>query len=214
MNTDTEKEIETCAICLDDMSDQDDIYTLSCDHKFHHKCFKGLVFKTTHVFVDCPLCRSMNVTRPIDSELSDKENLERWFHRDKRCIEMTSKGKRCKNLSVFMNNGCCRTHCKEVLPESKYQIYADYLGYVLETTNHWNTKVYMLDISRKLLKQYEDITSVQDIQHYFLEFFHKCRYEKMSYENQSNPKIMYQYYGLKFPSKEWSQKGIHQRVLI
>ena len=209
-----ETEPETCAICLDEIKDTDAIFSLSCEHRYHHKCFRGLVFQASHSFVDCPLCRSMNCERASIPETTDQRHLELWFHRDKRCLKQTKDGTRCKKNAVFMNNGCCRTHSRDVLPKSKYKLYREYLDYVLESSNHWNTKVYMLDIARKLMIHYDSIQTVQDVQHYFLEYFHKCRYEKMPEEDQNNPRIMYAYYDLTFPPSEWTNRSILDKMLI
>ena len=203
----------SCAICLEDFKHTEERFTLSCGHEYHHKCFRGLVCQTTHSFVNCPLCRTMNCEKPCVSEKTSIENLQLWFYQG-RCICKTKAGTRCKKKAVFLNNGCCLTHNRDVLPESLYGFFREYLGYVLESTNHWNTKVYMLDISRKLLINYKDISSVQDLQHYFLEYFHKCRYEKMNTEQQSDPKIMYNYYNLTFPPKEWIERSVRDKTLI
>ena len=208
--------MDACPICLDELSSEREIYTLTCGHHYHHECFKKLVFQTSHTYVTCPMCRSMNTKKPIVADTTEEARLElkKWFHQEKRCNHLTKKGTRCKKSSLFMNHGCCSVHSKDILPVSNYQVYASYLGYVLESTNHWNTKMYMLDIARKLLVKYPEIKTVQDIQHCFLEFFHKCRYEKMSYEDQSNPRVMYKYYQLTFPSKCWIKRCICIRSLI
>ena len=195
---------ETCAICLDDINDKDEIYTLSCDHTYHHSCFMSYVFQKGHSFVTCPLCRSMNTRKPVKPELSDKGALSAWFIPANRCISITKKGRKCKNRPIFMNGGCCKIHGSYILPESMYPIYRDYVNYVLESTNHWATKIYMLDIARKISCISENkITNISDIHHYFLEFFHRCRHDKISPSEQGDPRTMYSHCNIPFPSREW-----------
>ncbi len=206
--------MEICSICHDTMKPTDSLFTLSCGHVYHHKCIRGWIFQTSHSFVECPLCRTMNHGRLKQNDLSAKDNLQLWFHKDKRCICTTKKGLRCKHPSLFMNGGCCHIHGKNPLHATQYALYLDYFEYVMETTNHWITKIYMLDISRRLLNTQKDICSVQELQHYFLRFFHMCHYEKMSPADQSNPRIMYNYYDIQYPTKEWVSRSIRDKLLL
>ena len=53
--------METCSICLDEITDKQLPITLSCNHKFHFSCFKKYVFKKKHCFyIDCHNCRQLN----------------------------------------------------------------------------------------------------------------------------------------------------------
>ena len=208
---------ETCAICLEEIKDEDkeSLYTLSCNHTYHHSCFMKLVFQKGHSFVECPLCRSMNTEKPLKPELSDKDALQEWFLLPHRCIATTKKGTRCKHRPVFMNGGCCKTHGSDILPPSMYRVYRDYVNYVLESTNHWTTKIYMLDLARKLACKDTSIEGTTDIQHYFLEFFHRCRHDNICPSEQGDPRTMYRSYDLRFPSKEWFglSRGRERRLL-
>ena len=74
----------------------------------------------------------------------------------------------------------------------------DIIFYILETVNTWKTKIYMLDIAKKLIIKNPDINSVQEIQHYFFRYYH--------YNNKKNivrtPEGIYNYYNLELPIKE------------
>ena len=50
-----------CSICLDEITDKNVTYKLSCNHVFHFTCFKKYVYKTTDsFFTDCPNCKQLN----------------------------------------------------------------------------------------------------------------------------------------------------------
>ena len=46
-----------CSICLNTMDNKDNIFILSCNHKFHYKCFLKYSYQIGHLYIDCPLCR-------------------------------------------------------------------------------------------------------------------------------------------------------------
>lgn len=58
INLDEAIEIQTCAICLDNMNNDTEIYTIeNCNHKFHTKCVLEMFIEG---FTDsCPMCRSI-----------------------------------------------------------------------------------------------------------------------------------------------------------
>jgi len=64
---------EMCAICLDDMLDQDDdIYTITeCKHRYHEKCIRQWKIEKSI----CPLCRG-----PLPDELGATKEEEEQFH--------------------------------------------------------------------------------------------------------------------------------------
>ena len=43
--------METCSICLQDITKKQLTYKLSCNHIFHFTCFKKYMFKTDHIFL-------------------------------------------------------------------------------------------------------------------------------------------------------------------
>ena len=45
----------TCSICLDTISENQDTYSLSCDHLFHTKCIMDW-FRSRSSSGNCPLC--------------------------------------------------------------------------------------------------------------------------------------------------------------
>jgi len=51
-------EVESCAVCLMDVQDDDDcsIVTLSCKHRFHLECI-AMAFSSKHAMI-CPYCRN------------------------------------------------------------------------------------------------------------------------------------------------------------
>lgn len=46
---------EVCAICYEDYKEGDKIFSLTCDHSFHHECVKILFNKNT-INAKCPCC--------------------------------------------------------------------------------------------------------------------------------------------------------------
>jgi hypothetical protein len=203
-----------CAICLEEMTPEQDVCSLSCDHTFHRGCYRILVLQTGHTFVKCPLCREMNTKHPRVPEKSAGENLKLWFQEGGRCCAKTKKGTRCTRKARFLNNGCCATHNKNILPADKYQVYSEYVWYTLGSTNYWSTKMYMFDISRKLLVAHPEISSLYEIHHYMLRYFQHCHHGGMTESEKSNPKKIYIYYDIPFPSKTWIRLGIQDKELV
>ena len=94
-----------CSICLNNMKPNEIIFILSCDHKLHYQCFIRYVFSKGHIFIQCPLCRKMNLN---DKKPSDdiKENLKMIcsLGGSKRCCAINiTNGKRCKKKSSILN---------------------------------------------------------------------------------------------------------------
>jgi hypothetical protein len=204
-----------CSICLEPLDpSKGRFFVLSCDHTFHHACYQRLVKETSHSFVKCPLCRRMNTTSPQIKELSAEDNLKLWFHNGDRCQSKTKCGLRCKHKSLFLNNGCCRIHQPDILSKDKYQVYSEYVWYTLASTNFWCTKIYMLDISKKILIKHPEITQLHEIHHYLLQYFHKCYHDNLNETKKSNPRLIYKYYQLDFPDKHWIKRSIEGKLLI
>ena len=206
----------TCSICLNDIKDKGPrrLMTLSCDHVFHHSCFLSHAFYSCgSIFVSCPLCRQMN-TKHGDFG-SDKNNLLSLIKEPgKRCCHetKTKKGLRCKNKSIPFNYGYCKTHHKDTLAEDRYPLYNDYMKYLLESTNNWKTKIFMMDLAKQLLIKNDHIVKVTDIHHAFLEFFHMSMREDCPHTAQ-NPRDIYQYHGLVFPPDEWYEKSVKKEII-
>ena len=50
-----------CPICLDSIKTKDECF-LTCNHKFHFKCIRSLIFSgDTSIFFPCPMCRELNI---------------------------------------------------------------------------------------------------------------------------------------------------------
>ena len=201
-----------CSICLDDMKSSDIIFTLSCNHKLHYSCFLSYAFKTKgHIFVTCPICREMNLSNTkfsTDPELNIRILCS--HEKSKRCCHKTKKGLRCKNKAVLLNYGYCSIHNKEILPKNKYLIMSIYLYYIIQTNNTWYTKIFLIDLVKKLLIKYPEIEGLEQIHYYMLCFkFHRFEDDYII----SSPS-MYEYYNLETPPEQWTNKCISNRILI
>ena len=222
--------MDTCSICCDTIDPTDNLCKLSCGHTFHLGCVKKLMFYESHSFVKCPLCREVNVTSITDllvrdtsltsltpltplTPLSAKDTLALWFHQESQCIHLTKKGTRCSHKPQFMNGGCCQKHSKYPLHPQKYELYVQYMQHIFETTNRWSTKIYMLDISRKLLHRFPEITTALDLQHYFLRFFHTHSTRVKEFPVVCSGDF-YRYYELELPCREWTKYNVKQRVFL
>ena len=66
-------DIESCSICLDNMNNEAEIYTIeNCNHKFHTKCILEMFIEG---FTDlCPLCRTIIST--TNTRYKDFENFK------------------------------------------------------------------------------------------------------------------------------------------
>jgi hypothetical protein len=71
----------------------------------------------------------------------------------------------------YDNTKCDGCDTSKEFIEDKYSLICDYLYWLMETSNNMRTKIYMTDISKKLLIQNPTITTVQEIQHYFFRFY-------------------------------------------
>ena len=200
-----------CSICLNNMKPNEIIFILSCDHKLHYQCFIRYVFSKGHIFIQCPLCRKMNLN---DKKPSDdiKENLKMIcsLGGSKRCCAINiTNGKRCKKKSSILNYGFCSIHHKDILPKCKYEIMSIYLFYIIQTNNSWYTKVYLIDIVKKLLIRYPEINKLEEIHYYMLRF----KFHQFEDENIIQSSSMYEYYYLLTPPIEWTRKCIEKRVI-
>ena len=51
----------------------------------------------------------------------------------------------------------CRIHNNDILPENKYKLMEDFIFYLLEIKNTIRTKIYMIDIAKKLIIKNNEI---------------------------------------------------------
>ncbi len=196
-----------CSICLETINDNED-FKLSCDHKLHFRCFLSLIIKTNcTIFTNCPLCRTININnkRPSDNTI---ENLN-LFTKISRCSCITKNGKKCKKKSSYMNNGMCKIHNKETIQSDKYNLIEDFIFYLLETQNTIKTKIYMIDIAKKLILNNPSIKKIQDILHYFFRYYYINGKDKIvRYQD------MYDYYNLKLPPENWIDNCVKENIIF
>ena len=216
----------TCAICLDEMTEDTPIFALSCKHSYHTQCFKRLVFQNGHSFVDCPLCRTQNtkgvLVKDTPGPREGVEFLETWFADDKgararACCHMTKKGKRCRKKAVFLNNGSCRTHQRATLPEDRYPLFAEYVGKILGNILKWPTKIYLIDLTKQLLIRYPEIQTMGDIEHRMNTYYHLKNKEENSIYSGSrmnvDPNRIYEYYKVPVPQISWIAFSVKNKTL-
>ena len=212
-------ECTECAICLGPLKNSDTLMTLTCGHVFHHKCFLSYAFKRySHILINCPLCRTVNRDFPAPHETL-KDNLFSLTRGPVRCCHRTQKGTICKNRCHPFNYGYCKTHGKDVLPENRYEIFYEYLRYILMSANNWRTKNYMIDITKKLLIKYPEIQKPMDVHAYFLGYFMYVRTSDTYQEDEPsshyrNPREMYDYYKLEHPPEGWDDKFMKHRKIV
>lgn len=210
--------MDTCSICLSDIEDKHLVYQLTCDHKFHFNCFKRYMFKTQHVFfVDCPNCRQLNykVTYPFKDDYT--KNLKAICNPGIgkiKCHCTTLKGLKCKKKSHLLNYGMCQFHNKEILPKNKYEVLCTYIYHLLMCSNRtWETKIYLIDIAKKLLLKFDDIYSIDDVFRYY--FMYIADAKKNNIENAyKNKELIYNYYDLELPPESWMKFCIDKRCLF
>jgi hypothetical protein len=198
-----------CSICLQSINEKKHcIKTLSCGHKYHHKCYMQLVFNSGNLFINCPLCRETNVCcKPAyeDPFLDLKE-----ICCTERCTHKTKEGKRCKKKGFFLNNGCCKIHNKNYLSEDRYSLIREFIHWVLMTGNQKKTKIIMIDIVKNLLLKYQDIKNIPDIQYYFHKYYH------LRQEGDRTNVLwtdFYLYYDLEELNKEWFNTCMKQNII-
>ena len=64
--TDTNLPIELCTICLSTLDNDNETYTLECNHSFHMKCIMKW-FRCDNSSGNCPLCNdNPNYPGPAD----------------------------------------------------------------------------------------------------------------------------------------------------
>ena len=127
-----------CSICLDEFNNKKNIFKLSCNHKLHYECFLRYSYQVGHLFIDCPMCREMNINTQLPT-LDTEENLrELLFHKKKkRCCAMNNEGKRCRKNAVLMNYGFCEIHHDKILPKDKYNLMIRYIFHTLQIKCSW-----------------------------------------------------------------------------
>ena len=201
-----------CSICLEKINTEQE-YKLTCNHSFHKKCYRACVFSNNlNIFIDCPLCRGFNYNNdklPCNS----LENL-RFFCYSGRCCHENKGGKRCKTKSSILNHGYCYIHNKELLPKDKYELMVDFIYWMLEGNNKRETKLTMIDITKKLLIRNPDIIKLNEILTYFYRFYHYYKREGDFHSPLINRKEMYRYYDLELAPDDWHRRCLDKMIIF
>ena len=203
---------DTCPICLNDIQDNHIYKQLSCGHKLHYRCYLKMVYSGKNYFINCPLCREINldISRPTNDV---EKNLRLFFSQGVgkvRCLAKTKQGKVCKRKSCLMNYGFCHQHNKNVLKKEMYPLMERYMNFILCQRNNWLSKIYLFDIGKKLIIRYwtED-TQTEDILAYFYKYLTVKNINFIKNYNE-----MYEYYGLETPYNGWVNYCLKKYVLI
>lgn len=207
-----------CTICLDNVEDHQLPYKLSCGHIFHFTCFKKYVFhKTQTFFSDCPNCKQLNTDFdypfPDDYYKSVKALCNSQAGKV-RCVCKTKSGKMCKKKSQLLNYGMCHIHNKDVLPKEKYEPLCKFIYHLLLFDQRtWTTKVFLLDVAKKLIIKFDDIKNLEDIYRYL--FIYIADAKKRGITNYYKDRgILYSYYDLDVPPAEWVDFCVEKHVLF
>jgi hypothetical protein len=205
-----------CSICLEKINTKDE-YKLTCNHSFHKKCYRACVFSNNlNIFIDCPLCRGFNYNNDKLS-CNSLENL-RFFCYSGRCCHETKEGNRCKNKSIILNYGYCYSHNKEILPKDKYELMVDFIYWMLEGNNKCETKLTMIDITKKLLIQNPNMMKLNEILTYFYRFYHYYKHEGNLQGQDNSPLIrrqeMYRYYDLELVEDGWHNRCLDKKIIF
>ena len=198
-----------CCICLDTIKQTDTIYKLSCNHTFHYQCYLSLVYNNNfNMFLNCPLCREINTD---NKQIKDNtlDNLK-FFCPTKRCLATNKNGKRCQHKSHIFNYGFCYHHNKEILKENKYDLFNDYILWLMETGNTLKTKFIMIDLAKKLLIKNPEINSVHQIQHYFYKYY----YLNKDHKSIEYFKKIYEFYNLSLPPLYWIDHCLQNKKIL
>ena len=209
--------METCSICLEDIENKHLPYTLSCNHIFHFSCFKKYMFKTNHTFfVDCPNCRQMNINVHYPY-LDYKKNLRALCSQQVgkvKCPCYTTNGLKCKKKSHLLNYGKCQFH-SQILSKDKYEPLCRYVYHLLMCGNRsWETKVYLIDIAKKLLIKFkDDIHTMDDIYRYLLMFISDAKKNDIQ-DYYKDKLLLYNYYDLEPPPPNWIKFCVEHKCLF
>ena len=202
-----------CSICLEEFNNERSIFTLSCNHKLHYRCFLKYVYLKGNMFIDCPLCRSMNTNTksPIDDPVSGLKEL--LFFSQKRCCQITKSGRRCKKNQSLMNYGYCSIHHKNILSKNKYDLMNRYILYMLQINiSSWHTKIAMIDFIKRIFIKYPDIETFDEILSFA--WIYKSHLQKLVLENDFiGMEDINEYYGLDDCPVEWVNKCIEDRII-
>ena len=206
-----------CSICLDEITDKNVTYKLSCNHVFHFTCFKKYVYKTTDCFfTDCPNCKQLNthIEIPFEDGYKNLKALCCSQVGKERCLCHNKDASRCKMKSHAFNYGKCRLHNKGIVPKDKTMLMTNYIFHLMQNQSRsWITKVFMIDIIKKMLIKFPDINSLEDIYRYL--HIYIADQKKSGALNWSTERWqLYDYYELEYPPEEWVNFCVNKKVLF
>ena len=202
--------METCSICLQELKENEPLQKFSCNHTFHFTCFRDMIFHNNEsMFLECPLCRDNNktVTKPFKDP---KQNIKILTLNEKKCSCMTRKGVKCKHNRKLLNYGYCHVHNKEVLQENFYPLMERYIYLIMCQKNTFRTKLYLIDLGKKILMKYCDESSqLEDVLRYFYQYI-----SIHSVKSVKDYQRMYEYYDFTFPPEDWMQDCLEKKIII
>lgn len=200
----------TCPICLENIENNN--IKLNCNHIFHKNCYNKLVCTNSTLFINCPICRQINYN--FKTFKNNKKNLY-FICSDKlklnKCLAFTTKNKPCQNKPYLFNYGLCSCHNKNILKPKYYSIFYGYYVYLYTSQSLKNkkfkTKLYMLDIAKKLIIKH-DIVKLEDLLLIFNRYFNKHNYV------QYTPQQFYKYHNIDPPPESWINVCYKNKILF
>jgi len=187
-----------CSICLSKIEPEHDVKILSCSHRFHFECYLEMVFRNKNFYIECPLCRSINIniTKPFSDPF---KNIKILCKEGKRCRCKTRDGHICKRKSVVLNYGYCYQHGGEVLTEEYYSLMEKYMYLIFCQRGSFLTKLRLIDLGKKIILKYCDKSSSIDeiLEKYYRYFSLNDVFKIGNYDE------VYDFYGLEKPENEW-----------
>ena len=201
-----------CSICLDDIKVKHVSKYLSCGHEFHYTCIKKLIFHKSNFFFPCPICREIN--HNVDKPYNDPELNIKFLCSPKvgkvRCLCKTKRGRVCKRKSKLLNYGYCYQHHPDYLEEGRYQLMEQYMYMILYQRNSWLSKLYLIDIGKKIIIHKLNYNSTMDeVMYYFYRYMNVNNLRFI--ENYIN---MYDYLTLEKPDKRWIKYCCENHTII
>ena len=108
----------------------------------------------------------------------------------------------------------CHIHNKDILPKEKYEPICKFAYHLLHFDQRtWTTKVFLLDVAKKLIIKFDDIKNLEDIYRYL--FIYIADAKKRGITNYYKDRgILYSYYDLDVPPTEWVDFCVEKRVLF
>ena len=86
----------------------------------------------------------------------------------------------------------------------------EFIYWIFMTGNKKQTKLIMIDLAKKLLIQYKDIKTIQDIHFYFHKFYHLNTIKKGEVIQWNR---FYQYYHLEELDEDWLNHCMKENII-